>query len=298
MIWLIGSNNNIIGSEVYQVLKKNNIKFFFSNDEVNYTDYKLLSSITKDVNIKFIINLHTNDVNSKEFMIGNNILWDKKAELINKNILSICKEKNAVLITLSVNEVFSGSNFSGYTEEDTPQPLNSYGQYFYEYEQFLLSSYEKNIILRTSNLFGKFGTNYAYFLLKVLGGGGKINVVDDETFSPTYALDLAKVIVHLTLANLTSYGLYHCSNIGMTDWFTYSQTIFDLSIKYGILPPWLKSKAKLIPISHTEYGTEYKRPQHTVLICDKLSVDYKINMRSWEIALEDFFYTIQKNKEK
>jgi len=290
MVWLIGYNNNIVGSEVFQVLKKNNIKFYYTDNDVDYSNLSFLNELTKNIDLKYVI-LCNNFLNQKEDILN------KKVNISNihiQNIIDICNKKDLILITTSTNEVFNGEFFNGYTEDVLTSPVNDYGRFFSSYEDYILSKHEKSIILRTSPLFGKNSVNYIYYLLKLIGSGKSIDIVDDETFSPTYALDLAKVIGYLVHVGVTKYGIFHCTNVGRTDWFDYSQTIYNMSLQYGLLPSWIKSKSKLVPISHTNYITDYKRPQHTYLVCDKLKDVYNINMRSWESALDDFFKLIQK----
>ena len=293
MVWLIG-HKGMLGSEVYNVLTANNIKFFYSDAEIDITDRKLLAATTKNEKITWIVNCagYTDAALAEKEK-------DRAANVNGyalQNIIDIAKEKDAKIIHISTAEVFGGDVYEGYTEADTPNPLSSYAQSKLIGEQALLQNYDKHILLRTSWLYGKSGINFIHTMLKLYGAGSSVSIVDDQTSSPTYAVDVAKVIGYLIGINADKYGIYHCSNTGQTDWFSYAKAILERSISYGVLPGWIQTKTKITPLSSSDYTSPTIIPQNSYLICNKLAKDYNITMRSWEDSLDAFFTSIGKKR--
>jgi dTDP-4-dehydrorhamnose reductase len=293
MVWLIG-HKGMLGSEVYNVLTANKTKFFYSDAELDITDSKLLEQVTKNEKINWIVNCAgytdaalAESESDKALAVNGHAL---------QNIINIAKEKDAKIIHISTSEVFDGKTYAGYTEADEPNPLSKYAYSKLVGEQILIQNYHKHIILRTSWLYGRNGINFIHTMLKLFGSGSTVSIVDDQTSSPTYAVDVAKVIGYLISSDASKYGVYHCSNTGQTDWFSYAKAILERSLRFGILPNWIQAKTKIIPISSSEYSSPNKVPQNAYLLCEKISKEYKINMRPWEESLDAFFKTISKKK--
>jgi len=293
MVWLIG-NKGMLGSEVFNVLTASKIKFFYSDAELDITDSKLLADVTKHEKIDWIVNCAGyTDIDLAEQEEGKALSVNGHAL---QNIINIAKVKDAKIIHISSELVFDGKKFTGYSETDEPNPINKYGYSKLVGEQVLIQNYHRYIILRTSWLYGKNGVNFIHTMLKLYGSGSTVSIVDDQTGSPTYAVDVAKVIGFLISNHADKYGIYHCSNTGLTDWFSYAKAIFERSLLYGILPAWIQTKTKIVPITSKEYTSAAKRPQNSYLLSNKLRVDYKINMRPWEESLDAFFKSISKKK--
>jgi dTDP-4-dehydrorhamnose reductase len=296
MVWLIGYKG-LLGAEVYNVLTNNKIQFFYSDSELDITDANLVKQVVQKEKIDWIINCACySNIEQAESE-------KEKAMSVNghaiQTLVDIAKEKNATIIHISCESVFDGKKYDGYVEEDETNPINYYGYSKLAGEQVLIQNYNKYFILRTSWLYGKNGINFVYTMLKLFGSGATVSVVDDQTGSPTYALDIAKIIGYLITIKADKYGIYHCSNTGRTDWFEFANTILDKSIQHNILPNWIKTKTKkIIPISSNQHISEAKKPQHSYLDSNKMKNTYKINMRSWKDALDAFFKSIQKTKDK
>lgn len=291
MVWLIG-HKGLLGSDVFNVLQANKIPFFFSDSELDITNASLVKEVLEKQEIKWIVNcagIADVELAQKE----PNIAIAVNSEALN-TLIEVAKNKNATIIHISDAEVFDGTKFDGYSETDLTSPINEYSKSKASGDEILINNYDKHIILRTSWLYGKYGINYVHTMLKLYGSCGSASIVDDQTSSPTYTLDVAKVIGYLININAQKYGVYHCSNTGQTDWFEYAKAILDKSLLYEVLPKWIRSKVKITPISSIDYTSPVNRPQNTYLICDKLAQEYNIYMRSWESALDAFFQTIQK----
>ena len=193
-----------------------------------------------------------------------------------KYLALACKAGNAVLIHISTDFVFDGSKTSPYTENDTPQPINVYGQTKLQGEDFIAQTTERYFIVRTSWLYSEYGHNFVKTMLRLSKTRSEINVVNDQVGSPTYAGDLATAVLKIIDSKTTQYGLYHYSNTGETSWYGFAKTIFKLA---GI-------DVKLNPITSAQYPTLAKRPKYSVLKNDKLLEQFNIKAPRWESSLK------------
>lgn len=70
------------------------------------------------------------------------------------NLATIAKKYDVEFITLSSDYVFDGTKKNGYDEDDTPNPINSYGLAKYLGEKLAQEVHPRSIIIRTSWLYG------------------------------------------------------------------------------------------------------------------------------------------------
>ena len=102
-------------------------------------------------------------------------------------------------------------------------------------------------------------------------------VVNDQIGSPTYAYDLAKVILKIIMNYKTESGLFHYSNEGEISWFEFAKSIRELC----------NLDCKIIEFSSKEFNTLAKRPQYSVLNKSKIKTDFKIEIPYWRDSLKD-----------
>ena len=104
----------------------------------------------------------------------------------------------------------------------------------------------------------------------------ELRVVDDQIGSPTYAKDLAEVIVRIIDSKNENFGIYHYSNEGVASWYDFAQAIFEEN----------KSQIKLFPIKAKEYPTLAKRPHFSLLDKTKIKETLKIEIPHWRFSLK------------
>jgi dTDP-4-dehydrorhamnose reductase len=187
----------------------------------------------------------------------------KKAFAVNafgaRHVAIVTAELRALLIHVSTDYVFDGNKGKPYLENDTPLPLNVYGNSKLAGEYFVRSLNPRHFVLRTSALYGrhscraKGGQNFIDLMLKVARERGQVRVVDSEFVSPTSTLDLAQQIV--TLSRSDAYDLYHATSEGSCSWYEFAREIFSGA---GIA-------AKLEIASPAEFPTKVARPRYSVL---------------------------------
>ncbi|MBS1520072.1 MAG: dTDP-4-dehydrorhamnose reductase [Bacteroidetes bacterium] len=201
------------------------------------------------------------------------------ARKINKtgaeNLSDLCKEYNSVFIHTSTDFVFKGDKAIPLDEEDKAEPINIYGLTKLEGEQAVTDSLEKYFILRTSWLYSEYGNNFVKTMLRLGSERDELKVIADQVGTPTYAMDLAEIILHIISKNSTEYGLYHYSNEGVASWYDFAKAIFDISGK----------KVKTLPIKTSEYPTRAVRPAYSVMSKAKIKQTFNIEIPYWRDSL-------------
>jgi dTDP-4-dehydrorhamnose reductase len=189
----------------------------------------------------------------------------------------------AKMVYLSTDYVFNGEKGEPYLESDPPRPLNVYGHSKLKGEQYVQEGVKDFLIIRTQWLYGPFGKNFVDSILRQAGEKKTLSIVDDQTGSPTYTVDLAKAISGLIQFNAG--GIFHVVNSDLCTWYTFGQAILNLS---GV------SQVRVIPISSKELGRLAARPSYSVLSCRKLQKETGLTMRPWSEALKDYLSTYRR----
>ena len=137
-----------------------------------------------------------------------------------KNLAIACREFDAILIQISTDFVFDGEKKEPYTETDVAKPISVYGaSKATRGELKLQQTLETYFILRTSWLYSEHGANFMKTMLRLAETRDEISVVSDQIGTPTYAGDLADVILKIISSKNTNFGLYHYSNEGVASWY-------------------------------------------------------------------------------
>lgn len=193
-------------------------------------------------------------------------------------LVEACKEIDAGITMISTDYVFQGDSSIGYSEDDPRNPVNWYGETKLKAEQ-VVQGYGQ--IVRTSWLFGHGPNNFILTMRRMMAENKTIKVVDDQTGSPTYAVDLAEVL--LFLVNNGTPGIYHGTNSGLCSWFEFAQEIASLS---GY------SSETVVPCSSQEYPTPAKRPACSVLKSSYLELLDCPQRPLWQDAVKRYIDSI------
>ena len=137
-----------------------------------------------------------------------------------KGIMALCAGSGAVLVHFSTDYVFDGTKNTPYQESDPPNPQSVYGQSKWEGEKVILSrqgGYNRFYIIRTSWLHGLHGPNFVSTILDLAQKKKDLDVVADQTGTPTFCEDLAEGVYQLLSSR--RFGLYHFSGEGSCSWY-------------------------------------------------------------------------------
>jgi len=278
---LVTGANGQLGSELQVLSRNQGHHFYFTDiDELDLTDRNAIHQFFNGKEISVCINCAAYtavDRAENDFTNAINI----NVEAVRK-LAEVCAVYNTLLIHISTDYVFDGRKCRPYIETDKTKPINVYGQSKYEGESQALIKNNTTIIIRTSWLYSSFGTNFVKTMLRVGRKKDRLNVIFDQIGSPTYAADLADVILQIVgrvtagSNNISKYlGIFNYSNEGIASWYDFAIEIFRLS---GI-------KCEVNPILTEEYPTAAKRPHFTVLDKSKIKSTFGLTIPYWKDSL-------------
>jgi dTDP-4-dehydrorhamnose reductase len=193
-------------------------------------------------------------------------------------------ELNIPLVHFSTDYVFDGLKKEAYVETDEANPQSVYGKTKRDGEE-KVRHHSKHIILRTSWVFGSHGNNFLRTILRLITEKESLNIVDDQKGSPASASMLANVTFKIVDTiykdkNFNSYGTYHVTNEGETNWHDYASFIASKATQLGLD---VKCEPSHIhPISTSQYLTAAKRPLNSRLNTDKLKKTFMLELPHWQ----------------
>ena len=198
-------------------------------------------------------------------------------------LASLCNETGAKLVHISTDYVFDGTSPIAYKEDAIPNPKSVYGVTKLAGEIACSQNCPDSIIIRTAWVYSEFGNNFVKTMLRLMDARDTLSVVNDQIGSPTYAADLAQVILTILDSAIWEAGIYHYSNAGEISWFDFAQDIKEIAHK--------NCEIKGIPAS--DYPTPAERPAYSLLDKSKIKevygivpVEYKTSLRIMMERLE------------
>jgi dTDP-4-dehydrorhamnose reductase len=210
-----------------------------------------------------------------------------QANLINHNavreLAKISKKSKIKLIHISTDYVFNGHKKEPYTEDDKTSPINIYGKTKLAGELAIISTMPFNsIIIRTGWVYSEFGNNFVKTILNLATKSNTLDIVSDQIGTPTYAYDLANLILQIVgsesfLENEKPTSIFHYSNEGKSSWYEFAKEVISIS---GI-------NCHLNPINTEDYPLPAKRPKYSILSKKKISQEYALSIPHWKNALKD-----------
>ena len=207
-----------------------------------------------------------------------------------KKLAEIAKDQQAKLIHISTDYVFDGKNDKLYTEADETYPINVYGKTKLAGEQILQEVMSINaIIIRASWVYSEYGNNFVKTMLKLGKQRNELSVVSDQIGSPTYATDLANLILEIIQRKIFKKGnqkteIYHYSNKCEISWYELAKEILSMA----------KIDCKVKPIMTDQYPTPAQRPMNTLMSKDKITQVFSVAVVGWKISLNTCITLIQK----
>jgi dTDP-4-dehydrorhamnose reductase len=190
------------------------------------------------------------------------------------NLIELCNFYKMKLVHFSTDYVFNNSN-AYYIETDKPNPINKYGLSKYLGEELIKNKCNNYLIIRTSALFGRFGTrNFIYKIVNKMNNNEDIEVFDNSFCRPTCATDLVSITKKLLLnEKLPKQEIIHCAGSEVLSWYDYAELIKKIYNKNNKFP-YLK-KIKQIQIKNNSIY-----PKKVILSTIKLFKEYKLVVSS------------------
>jgi dTDP-4-dehydrorhamnose reductase len=257
-----------LGSELRHLLGDKAL--YFGHTELDLGDSSHLESAIRELKPAFVINAAAyNAVDRAETESDSALKINADAPgLLSK----LSKELNFKFVHVSTDYVFDGESEIPYKETDVINPLNVYGRSKAEGEKLVLDANPNSVIFRTAWVHARNGKSFLNTVLRLAAEKKPMKVVSDSIGSPTWARDLAKVI----LKSRDLSGIFHYSNEGSCSWYDFACAIKQLA----------HLDIDLSPIPSSAYPTPAKRPKFSLLDKTKIKDALGIQVPHWRESLE------------
>ena len=256
----------------------------YGHSELDITDSGAVSSAIREASPEIVINAAAYTAVDKAEQD------EARATLVNGNgagnVARAACSVGAGVIHVSTDYVFDGETNEAYRPADHTNPINAYGRSKLAGETAVRSQCPRHTIIRTAWVYSHEGHNFVRTMLRLAESGNELKVVDDQQGSPTAASDVARALLKTaeTMTERSVSGTYHFTNAGVTTWYDFANTIFEMS---GLTTQSVK------PISTAEYPTPAKRPLWSVLDCSTFEQEFGMTPRTWRSALRETLNHIQ-----
>lgn len=207
-----------------------------------------------------------------------------------ENLALAMKEVGGLLVHISTDYVFGGDPYNTPCKEDQKgTPTGVYGLTKLHGEQAIQNTGVDFLIFRTAWLYSEFGKNFVKTMLTLTSTKPQLKIVFDQVGTPTYARDLADVILttledyKLSLnskpstLNYAKSGIYHFSNEGVCSWFDFTKMIAEYSGQ---------TECDIQPCHSDEFPSPVKRPAFSVLDKTKIKKSFGITVSYWMKSLK------------
>ncbi len=198
---------------------------------------------------------------------------------------------SAMLVHYSTDYVFDGTKKTPYTEQDAPNPINTYGKTKLAGEEAIINTECHHLILRTSWVYGLRGHNFLLAIMRLAAERNELSIVNDQHGAPTWCRVIAEataLLIATGRAYKSAEGIYHLTATGETTWHGFAAAIIKQSADKSLLT----NKPALKAISSAGYQTTAQRPKYSLLDCTALHSAYGLKLPYWAIslsmALEDY----------
>ncbi len=205
-----------------------------------------------------------------------------------KNLADAAKAVDAKMVYISTDYVFDGQGTTPWEPDCKDyKPLNVYGETKLGGELAVSSTLTKYFIVRIAWVFGVNGKNFIRTMLNVGKTHDTVRVVNDQIGTPTYTLDLARLLVDMIQTD--KYGYYHATNEGgYISWYDFTKEIYKQA----------GYSTKVIPVTTAEYGlSKAARPYNSRLDKRKLVENGFTPLPDWKDALARFLETLREEGE-
>ena len=286
---LVTGANGQLGREMRLTAKESSHHYIFTDVApaegletilLDITDRNAVEQMVSEEQVGAIVNCAAwTDVDACE----TDSVMAAKAERINALAPAILaqamRDVNGLLVHISTDYVFGLEPYNTpCNEEQKGTPTGVYGHSKLRGEMVIRNSGVQYIILRTSWLYSEYGRNFCRTMMKLTAEKPQVNVVFDQTGTPTYALDLAQAIT--TILERESWrgntGIYNYSNEGVCSCYDFAMTIRRMAGHEA---------CQINPCHSNEYPSPVKRPAYSVLDKSKFKQTFHLSIPYWAESL-------------
>lgn len=294
MTVLVTGANGQLGNEMRLVAKGSRDRYIFTDVadlpgletvHLDITDPDAVRAMVRDNDVKVIVNCaaYTNVDKAEDDQEFCALLNAKAPE----NLAVAMKEVDGLLVHVSTDYVFGGDPYNTPCREDQKgTPTGVYGLTKLQGEQTIIASGCHHIIIRTAWLYSEFGKNFVKTMLMLTSTKPQLNVVFDQTGTPTYALDLAEAIYDIVENRKYkgNDGVYHFSNEGVCSWFDFTKMIAEYAGN---------TACDIRPCHSNEFPSKVTRPAYSVLDKTKIKETFGLSIPYWTDSLKKCIKNLQ-----
>lgn len=282
---LVTGSNGQLGNEMRRLGAAGKHNFIFTDVseqegvetvKLDITDIDTVRLVAESEKVDVIVNCaaYTNVDKAEDDEATADLLNHRAPE----NLAEVAKACGATLIHISTDYVFGGDRFTPAREDEKPSPESAYGRTKLSGEKAVLATGCRSIIIRTAWLYSPYGKNFVKTMLNLTSTNKTVKVVFDQVGTPTYAADLAALIMHIIdTGKLDRTGIYHFSGEGAVSWFDFAHEICSLS----------GHDCRVVPCLSSEFPSKVKRPHYSVLDKGKVKEVFGFEPPYWSDSLKD-----------
>lgn len=193
-------------------------------------------------------------------------------------LAAACAHASVPLIHISTDFVFDGEKPGAYVEQDKVAPINSYGRSKADGEQAVRDATPLHVIIRTSWVYGEFGTNFLKTMIQLAAARDELRVVADQRGCPTSTPDLANALLAVApqlRGGKGIWGTYHFAGSGVTTWHGFASRIVAAQA------PLTGRTPRVIAITTAEYPRRARPPANSELDCNLFARVFGVRGRPW-----------------
>ena len=274
---LITGCNGQLGNEMQLLEKANPQHTYFNTDvaELDITNQAAIETFVAENAIDGIVNCAAYTAVDKAE--DNEELCQRLNAEAPAYLAHAMGKRGGWMIQISTDYVFDGTNHTPYTEDENTCPNSVYGNTKLVGELNVQKLCDRSMIIRTAWMYSTFGNNFVKTMIRLGKEKPELGVIFDQIGTPTYARDLARVIMTAINKGIVP-GIYHFSNEGVISWYDFTKAIHRLA---GI------TSCHVRPLHTAEYPTPATRPHYSVLDKTKIKQTYGIEVPYWEESLKE-----------
>ena len=194
------------------------------------------------------------------------------------NLARACKKDGIPLFHISTDYVFDGQKSTPYIESDPVNPIKVYGASKEAGEQAIRDIIDEHIILRTSWVFSKIGSNFANTILRLANEHDTLNVVSDQFGGPTSAIGIAECLLCIATCGFANWGTYHFAGTPSISRYEFAQFIVEEARKVGVV----KNNVKVKPKKTVKVHKLAPRPSYSYISSNKYQLAFGSPPDDWQ----------------
>ncbi|MQM88899.1 dTDP-4-dehydrorhamnose reductase [Lactobacillus buchneri] len=271
---LITGANGQLGTELRNLLDERGVDYdAFDAKDMDITDQQAVDAKFDALKPTVVYHCAAYTAVDKAEDEGKQVNWRVNEEGT-RNVAAAAKRVGAKLVYISTDYVFDGTNSDEYQVDDPTNPKNEYGKAKLAGERAVKEKTDDYYIIRTSWVFGKYGKNFVYTMLRLAKDHDKLTVVDDQVGRPTWTRTLAEFMTYL-VDHKAPFGIYQLSNEGSCSWYEFAKEILK------------NQDIDVAPVPSEAYPQKAYRPRYSIMSLDKAE-ETGFRIISWQEALKGF----------